>query len=139
MMVLPVQHLPGGNKYNGNKKPKKGKKGMMGMGGEVQVNLIVDPTMFGGGREARDSEEDVDEERWTNGSTTDRRVGDKSTRPPKRRNVFEGLAMEERWKAARKYLKWSAAFDSISFLFWAIEFILILIGKRCPSGTFDGW
>lgn len=138
-MILPVQHLPGGNQYKGNKKSKKGKKSTM-PGGDVQVNLIVDPTMFGGGRGAQDSgERDYDEERWTSGSTTDRPSGDRVGRPPKRRSVFEGLAMEERWKTARKYHKWCAAFDSVSFLLWGVEFVLILIGKRCPSGAFEGW
>jgi len=138
MMVLPVQHLPGGNKHKGNKKGKKGKRGM-GMGGDVQVNLIVDPAMFGGGRGARDAEEEEgDEERWASGSASDKTAGGRS-RPPKRMSVFAGLAMEERWKTARKYLKWSMAFDCISFLLWGIEFVLILIGKRCPSGSFEGW
>lgn len=137
-MILPVQHLPGGKKHKGNKKGQKGKKGM-GMGGDVQVNLIVDPAMFGGGRGARDAdEEEGDEERWATGSASDRTAGGKP-RPQKRRSVFAGLALEERWKTARKYLKWSTAFDCVSFLLWGIEFVLILIGKRCPSGSFEGW
>ena len=41
MMVLPVQGLPGPGG-----KGKKGKKGKKDEGG-VQVNLIVDPAMFG--------------------------------------------------------------------------------------------
>jgi len=133
-MILPVQHLPGGNKQKGNKAGKKGKKAT-GMGGDVQVNLIVDPAMFGGGRGA---EEEGDETRWATGSVSDRTAVGRP-RPPKRRSVFEGLAMEERWKTARKYLKWSTAFDSVFFLLWGIEFILILIGKRCPPGSFEGW
>jgi hypothetical protein len=135
LAVLPVQHLPGGSKHNGGK--KKGKKGKKGMGGDIQVNLIVDPTMFGGGRGL--DEEGEDEERWTNGSSSDRRTGDGESRPPKRRSVFVGLAMEERWKTARKHLKWSMAFDMFAFLLWGIEFFLILTGKRCPPGAFEGW
>lgn len=137
LAVLPVQHFPGGSKHKGGKKKgKKGKKGMTGMGGDVQVNLIVDPTMFGGGR---GFDEDDDEERWTNGSNSDRRIAGGGTRPPKRRSVFVGLAMEERWKTARKLLKWQMAFDMFAFLLWGIEFFLILVGKRCPSGAFEGW
>ena len=49
-MVLPVQGLPGGKPH------KKGKKGKGAQQGGVQVNLIVDPSMFG-----RDAERGRDE------------------------------------------------------------------------------
>ena len=56
-MVLPVQSLPGG------KPKKKGKKGKGPPQGSVQVNLIVDPTMFGRDAErGRDDDEDEDDE-----------------------------------------------------------------------------
>jgi len=134
-MVLPVQHLPGGSKHKGDK--TKGKKGKGGMGGDVQVNLIVDPTMFGGGRGS--DEEGDEEESWVHRSNSGRRTGGRSSRAPKRMGVFAGLAMEERWKTARKLLRWSMAFDICCFLLWGIEFFLIVLGKRCPPGQFAGW
>ena len=125
MMVLPVQGLPGAD--NGKKGKKKRKRKGEGPSG-VSVNLIVDPTMFNGfGR--RDEEKDDDEE-----------VEPASGRGRgRRRGIFEGLAMEEQWKEARKNLKRLLFFDIAVFLLWAAEFIMILIGKRCPTGKFEGW
>lgn len=133
MIVLPVNTLPGG----GKKKKKKGKKGSQG-GDGVQVNLIVDPTMFGHG--PRQEEEDEDgpgnDEHSSSVSFAGRPTG---ARRPRRRNVFEGLAMEEQWRQARKELKWLAFADCLFLALWGIEFVWILIGERCPPGEFDGW
>lgn len=119
-MVLPVQGLPGSKA----KKGKKGKKGKKEKGGEgVQVNLIVDPTMFGGRR--GNGNEESDEEGEAMGG--------------RRRGLFEGLAMEEGWKFARKRVKTRFFFDMVLFFLWGAEFIAILLGKRCPVGQFDGW
>jgi hypothetical protein len=134
MMVLPVQHLPGGAKAG--KKGKKGKKGAPGMGGDVQVNLIVDPNMFGG-RNREDDDDDEDDEddaerSWAGSAPTKRK------RKPKRRSVFAGLAMEAQWKTARAALKRIMAFDVVASLIWAAGFVFILTGKRCPSNEFNG-
>jgi hypothetical protein len=138
LMVLPVQQLPGGSKYKGGKKKKgKGKKGVK-YGGDVQVNLVVDPTMFGSNAGGRGSEDEGDEESLGYGSNN-KKTGGRGSRPPKRISVFEGLALEARWKAARKVLKWTMAFDLCCLLLWGIEFFLILLGKRCPAGQFAGW
>lgn len=140
-MVLPVQGLPGG------KKGKKSKKG--GPPGEgVQVNLIVDPAMFGG--RDRDDEEDSDEDEY--GSESDmpgsytsitgsggKRKGRHRGRKAKRRGLFEGLALEAQWKRARKLLKWSMFIDILSILLWGAEFVYIMMGKRCIPGAFNGW
>ncbi|KAI0647329.1 hypothetical protein C8Q79DRAFT_958914 [Trametes meyenii] len=134
MMVLPVQGLPGGKKH---KKGKKG-KGMQGEG--VQVNLIVDPSMFGRdperGREAEDDEDDASE------TLPGSYAGPSSAGPrrsPRRRGIFAGLAMEEQWLRARKMLKWGTTVDVLAMLLWGMEFVVVLLGKRCPVGAFEGW
>ncbi|KAI0672951.1 hypothetical protein C8Q78DRAFT_1068412 [Trametes maxima] len=135
MMVLPVQGLPGGKKH------KKGKKGR-GMQGEgVQVNLIVDPSMFGRdperGRETEDDEEDDASEALPGSYAGSSSAGPR--RSPRRRGIFAGLAMEEQWLRARKMLKWGTTVDVLAMLLWGMEFVIILLGKRCPVGAFEGW
>lgn len=140
MMVLPVPGLSGpkGPKGKGGKKGKKGKGGNMGEG--VQVNLIVDPRAFG---RPEEDDEDTDEDEDVNGESIpgafDPGSSRRKRRRAKRRSVFAGLAMEEAWKDARAWAKKLTVFDSISFVLWGAEFVYILIGKRCPSGTFGGW
>lgn len=126
MMVLPIQGLPGSAPKKGKKKGK-GKKDKHGNSGEgVQVNLIVDPSAFGlGGRREEDGTEE-------DGSVGQRPKG-------KRKGLFEGLAMEQQWKLARKHLKKIMFFDIAMFFLWGAEFIVILMGKRCPVGAFAGW
>ncbi|KAF5373886.1 hypothetical protein D9758_000691 [Tetrapyrgos nigripes] len=148
MMVLPVQGLPGGKKDK--KKAGKGKKGKGGMmpGGDVQVNLIVDPSIFGGRREEEEEEEDEergDEWEWERGSSSmpggfgsNSGNNRKKKRRAKRRSIFVGLAMEEEWKKARKWAKQITAVDSFGTVIWGAVFVFILIGKRCPAGGFDG-
>jgi len=137
MMVLPIQSLPGGDK-----KGKKGKKKKGGGAGEgVQVNLIVDPTMFGGGHREEDGEwegegDDRDTELGPPGSFA---PSDRQRRRPRRRGIFAGLAMEAQWKRARKQLKIGMTFDVIACILWGIVFVVILMGKRCPVGGYGGW
>ncbi|EJD05869.1 uncharacterized protein FOMMEDRAFT_139193 [Fomitiporia mediterranea MF3/22] len=127
MMVLPVQQLPGapGKK----KKKKKGKKkGEDNDAGSVSVNLIVDPTMFGNFGRRDEEKEDNDE------------TGEASEGPGgRRRGLFEGLAMEQQWIEARKNLKRLLFFDIALTFIWGAELIVILLGKRCPVGQFEGW
>ncbi|OSD08583.1 hypothetical protein PYCCODRAFT_1448777 [Trametes coccinea BRFM310] len=137
MMVLPVQGMPDGE-------PKKGKKGKGGPPGQgVQVNLIVDPTMFGRDAErgrdddVEDDEDDASEAlpgSFAGSSSTGRRK-----RFPRRRGIFAGLAMEAQWQKARKVLKWNTTVDVFGMLLWGMEFVVILLGKRCPVGGFEGW
>ncbi|KAJ3891592.1 hypothetical protein GG344DRAFT_47039 [Lentinula edodes] len=129
MMVLPVQSLPGGK----NHKKAKGKKGRKGQGantGDVQVNLIVDPNMFGGQRDDDDEEEEGDEE-------DENGLGGGGG--AKRRSVFVGLAMEEEWKKARSFAKKIMAFDIFGVVLWGTVFVVIMMGKRCPIGRYEGW
>lgn len=135
-MVLPVQNFPGGKKKGGKKNKKGGQPG-----GDVQVNLIVDPGMFGQNR--REEEEEDDEGSEFGGvpgsyTTSSARRG-KRKGPPKRRSVFDGLALEAQWKEARKWLKWGMAVDVLAMVLWGAEFVLILLGKRCPPGQLEGW
>ncbi|KAJ3736098.1 hypothetical protein DFJ43DRAFT_1053399 [Lentinula guzmanii] len=155
MMVLPVQGLPGGKDYKkakGQKGKKAGKGGNMG-GGDVQVNLIVDPHMFGGRRDEEDEEDEEDEGDhdgtwdwegssvpggWSN-SSNGGAARKKKRKRAKRRSVFAGLAMEEEWKKARTFAKKIMAFDILGVVLWGTVFVVIVIGKRCPIGGYDGW
>ncbi|KAF8643896.1 hypothetical protein AX16_008912 [Volvariella volvacea WC 439] len=166
MMVLPIQGLPGMGKKKGKYKPggKKWKKnGGMGPGvpGDVQVNLIVDPNAFGrqGVEESSSSEDSSDEEfgsdwDWdstmpggsgagagsSSGGGTHKKEKKKGRKkPPKRRSIFAGLAMEEDWKRARAWAKKMMLVDIVMLVLWGAVFVFIMIGERCPSGGFNGW
>jgi hypothetical protein len=140
MMVLPVQQGTGGNKrktWNGGKKGKKG-----GPGGDVQVNLIVDPGMLQGQQEDRHTDGYDDEYSSVPGTYSPYGHSPSLTphhRSRPRRSIFTGLAMEEQWRSARTILRKIMFFDIVCVLLWGTEFVLILMGKRCPSGEFDGW
>jgi hypothetical protein len=140
MMVLPVAGLPGGKKAKKPKGGKKGKKGQPGMPGDVQVNLIVDPNAFGrpGGDDDEDTTEDEDGEGSVPGAF-DPAAARRKRKRAKRRSVFAGLAMEEDWKRARSWAKKVTAVDVLGIILWGAVFVFILIGKRCPSGDFQGW
>ncbi|KAI0005986.1 hypothetical protein BJV74DRAFT_880316 [Russula compacta] len=127
LTVLPVQGLQGDNK-----KKTKGKKGKQEQG-NVQVNLIVDPTMFGSALR-QDDEESANPDGYSSSLSQAR-----TSRRPKRRSIFEGLAIEEQWRAARKELKWMLFLDTVCFSLWSVEFIWILTRERCPPGGFNGW
>ncbi|KAJ7219423.1 hypothetical protein GGX14DRAFT_592100 [Mycena pura] len=141
MMVLPVSG-PGNKKNKANgKNGKNGKKGKNEGAGDVQVNLIVDPHAFGGSRDD-DDDDDSDENDDEAGSVPgsfDPAAARRKRRRAKRRSVFAGLAMEEDWKRERSWLKKITAVDVVGIILWGGIFIFIIIGKRCPSGSFDGW
>ncbi|KAI0748527.1 hypothetical protein C8Q80DRAFT_1172289 [Daedaleopsis nitida] len=131
--------------FPGGKPKKKGKKNKGEQQGSVQVNLIVDPTMFGrdaehGRNEDEDDDEGDDGSSAIPGSYTGSGSGQgQRRRPPKRRSIFAGLAMEEQWKKARKVLKWGVTVDAFAMLLWGLVFVLILMGQRCPVGGYLGW
>lgn len=134
MMVMPVQGVPGGNPK------KKGKKGAKEGGGDVQVNLIVDPGLFNGELDDDGDDETSESEYTVPGSYSGRSNRTRrQRRAAKRRSIFAGLALEAQWRHARKMLKWGMAVDIIMVFVWGAEFVYILIGKRCPSGSFNGW
>lgn len=146
MMVLPVPNT--GKKKNKGKKPKKGGRGGAGNGdsGDVQVNLIVDPHLFSGGR---DDDDDSDDEEGSVGQSGlpggYYGVGGNSGRGKgrgkraKRRGIIAGLAMEKEWKLARAWAKKIALVDALGLVIWGAVFIFVLLGKKCPSGGFEGW
>ena len=135
MMVLPIQGLPGAQPK------KKGKKGKGSEPGNVQVNLIVDPTMFGRDPERGQDEEEDEEDDSTviPGSYSGSSGAGQRRRRPKRRGIFAGLALEAQWKRARKLLKWQVTVDAIGMVAWGAVFVLVLLGKRCPVGGYLGW
>lgn len=140
MMVLPVQSGKGGGQ---GKKGKGRNKAKGGPGGDVQVNLIIDPGMLQGlhGDRYAEEYEEYDEHLSAPGSYSPyTHLSPVPIRRPRpRRGIFEGLAMEERWRAARSMLKKVLVFDIAAVILWGTEFVLILMGKRCPSGGFEGW
>ncbi|KAG8926140.1 hypothetical protein FRC01_009294, partial [Tulasnella sp. 417] len=156
MMVLPiVQGLGGKGKKKGGdmqigmggppgKKGKKGKKGKGGPGpGQgVQVNLIVDPTMFGGNGSGRGSrrkrgEEDDDDDEYQ--ALDEERSTATRSNGPRRRGIYQGLQLEQDWKAARKRLKWQIFVDILLTVIWTAAAFYVLWGARCPPGGFEGW
>ncbi|KAF8203028.1 hypothetical protein BJ912DRAFT_1037562 [Pholiota molesta] len=113
---------------------------------DVQVNLIVDPTAFQppDASESESDEENEDEEampgsygQYDNLQQKERRK--RRNRQRRRRGIFEGLAMEEQWRTARSWAKTVAMVDVAGLVFWGAAFVFIMIGKRCPSGGFNGW
>lgn len=144
MMVLPVG-VPGTGKKG--KKPKKGKKGNGGAGGgDVQVNLIMDPGIFGRDpdHDERHSDPDDEADDYDNytipGSYSHPSSHSKTRRKAKpRRSIFAGLAQENAWREARKWLKRMAWVDVGGMVVWGALFVLVLVGKRCPPGEFEGW
>jgi hypothetical protein len=143
MMVLPVG-VPGTGKKG--KKPKKGKKGNGAAGGgDVQVNLIMDPGIFGRNADHQHSDpDDDDEDDYDNytipGSYSHPPSHSRPRRKAKpRRSIFAGLAQENAWREARKVLKRMTWVDVGGMVVWGALFVFILIGKRCPAGEFDGW
>lgn len=154
MMVLPVNHG-----QTGKKKKKKGGKGEPDPG-NVQVNLIVDPNMFGTGTgrsqrmPGRYDDDDYDEDSEDDSTVPSSRRRDRRRRrrdrdewdsgddrpvPPPRRSIFAGLAMERAWRRERAELKKRVALDIVLTILWTGCFVMILLGQRCPPGTLDGW
>ncbi|KAG6844917.1 hypothetical protein H0H87_002401 [Tephrocybe sp. NHM501043] len=134
IMVLPVNGLADRKKG----KNKKGNQQRAANGGDVQINLVVDPEAFG--RREESSEEEEDDRGWNEsipGHYNHRKK--KRARRPRRKSVFAGLAMEENWKRARSWAKRLTFVDVALLILWGAAFIFIMIGKRCPSGGFEGW
>jgi len=142
-MVLPVG-VPGMGKKG--KKPKKGKKGKGSVGGgDVQVNLIMDPGLLGGRDSYQDhnngdGHSDPDDDDHDNYTIPGSYSHSRPRRKPKpRRSIFAGLAQESAWREARTFLKRMAWVDAGGMVLWGALFVAILIGKRCPAGGFEGW
>jgi hypothetical protein len=131
IMVMPVAQAL--SAQQGKDKGNKGKKGGKAQNGTVQVNLIVDPTMFGTQR-GDDYGDEADEQDSQDGQSSTARPP-----PPARRSRFTAIAEEQQWKRARGFTKRLLAIDVVCAILWGAEFVLILFGKRCPAGGFQGW
>jgi hypothetical protein len=131
MMVLPVQAIPSGK--DGPKK-KDRKKGANREQGNVHVNLIVDPHMF-----MKEENDESEDEEWNESIPATYDGGPRQNKRARRRSVFAGLALEEDWKRARGFAKKLSLLDVAGLTLWSAAFLLILNGKRCPSGAFEGW
>ena len=146
MMVLPVPGSGGGGgKKKGGGGGKRGKKGGKGKGGggggDVQVNLIVDPHAFNFGHD-HDEDDNAgpsDDDGGMPGSFSLPKPRSKGRGRQRRRGILAGLAMEESWRHARGWAKKLAIVDVAGVVLWGAAFVLILLGKRCPSGAFSGW
>ncbi|TFK42285.1 hypothetical protein BDQ12DRAFT_675945 [Crucibulum laeve] len=130
MMVLPVQ--------SGGGKGKKGKKNGKGGAGEVQVNLIVDPTAFSPPQDSSSSESDSSSGDDLPGSFP-RHQSRKKRKRRKTRNIHALLALEASWRLARSWARKLAFLDALGVVIWGAVFVFVLMGKRCPSGGFEGW
>lgn len=118
-------------------KKKKGKSKGYGKGKhaaqDVQVNLIVDPTMFGGAVDEDSGDDDDGDE-----------VGDvqqqKTTRKrrAKRRNHVLAMKQEEAWRAARKRLKWNTVVDAVGMVVWGAVFVWVISKGKCTSKSVSG-
>jgi len=112
-MVLPIsRHRPGGKK---NKKHNKGDD-------SVQVNLIVDPSMFSPKQENNLTPGIPWSEQQTN-----------------QNGVFTSFERERARLSARKGLWWALGLDVLGAMVWATAFILAMIGPKCPAGGYSGW
>lgn len=138
-MVIPIL---GGGGPGGKGGPgmfgKKNKKGMMQQG--TTVNLIVDPALLG--KRGGDSDTDTDD-----GDGDDETLPDEERRRRRRKakrrqklGMLSNLRLQARWRVARTSLKWDCAWDVVLCLLWGAAAVLALgVGKKCPSGSAEGW
>lgn len=123
MMMLPIH---GFGNQSGKQGKKRGKFAKDKSGNDsVQINLIVDPSLFGNAEKAHGDDRENNETR----------SGNKGNR----KGIFEGLALEKQWLYARSSLKLVLLCDISAMILWTAVFVLILMGQRCPSGQFIGW
>ncbi|KAJ1034318.1 hypothetical protein NDA18_001180 [Ustilago nuda] len=131
-MVIPV--MSGGGGPGG--KPSKGmfgKKKAMGTQGTT-VNLIVDPALLGGGKRSSDSDSDES----LRGD--DRRRRRRKKKRAAKLGMLGNMKLQARWRVARTSLKWHSAWDCVLCLMWgAASLMALVVGKKCPSGTAEGW
>lgn len=132
-MVIPVMAGGGAGAKGRGMFGKKGKKTVHH---GTTVNLIVDPSMLGKRVDDTDSETDEDE-------TLDEEQRRRKRRRAKKRQkmgMLDNIRNQARWQAARKSLKWDCAWDVVLCLLWGAAAVMALgVGKKCPSGTAEGW
>ncbi|KAJ1601057.1 hypothetical protein NDA14_006562 [Ustilago hordei] len=137
-MVIPV--MSGGGGPGG--KPSKGmfgKKKAMGTQGTT-VNLIVDPALLGGGKRSSDPDLSSDSDSDESLRGDDRRRRRRKKKRAAKLGMLGNMKLQARWRVARTSLKWHSAWDCVLCLMWGAASLMALgVGKKCPSGTAEGW
>lgn len=136
-MVIPI--MAGGGA--GGKPPKGmfGKKKNIPTQGTT-VNLIVDPSLLSGGKRSSNSysSSDTDTDSDSTLPGEDRRRRRKKKRS--KLGMLGNMKLEARWRVARTSLKWDCAWDIVLCLMWGAAAVMALgVGKKCPSGSAEGW
>ncbi|SPO21768.1 uncharacterized protein UTRI_01256_B [Ustilago trichophora] len=135
-MVIPIMTGGGaGAKGGPGMFGKKNKKAMMQQG--TTVNLIVDPSLLGK-RTADDSDSDTDDDETLPGE--ERRRKKRKGKKRQKLGMLGNMKLQARWRVARSSLKWDCAWDVVLCLLWGAAAVLTLgVGKKCPSGSAEGW
>ncbi|SPC60959.1 uncharacterized protein UHOD_01681 [Ustilago sp. UG-2017b] len=137
-MIIPVMSGGGGP---GGKPPKGmfGKKKAIGTQGTT-VNLIVDPALLGGGKRSSDSDLSSDSDSDESLRGDDRRRRRRKKKRAAKLGMLGNMKLQARWRVARTSLKWHCAWDCVLCLMWGAASLMALgVGKKCPSGTAEGW
>ncbi|KAG8696006.1 hypothetical protein FRC08_007419 [Ceratobasidium sp. 394] len=116
-MVLPISHHRAGGRGRKGRKQRKGQD-------SVQVNLIVNPSMFSSGQRESKLAPGVP---WT-----EQQAANSS-------GVFTSFERERARLSARKGLWWALGLDVLGAVVWGVAFVLAMIGPRCPAGGYSGW
>ncbi|CDW97573.1 hypothetical protein [Sporisorium scitamineum] len=131
-MVVPIMAAGGGG---------GGKPGMFGKKNKVQpgpcVNLIVDPSLLGKRTDDSDSESDEDDEALPH---EERRRKKRRGKKRRKLGMLATMKLQARWRLARTSLKWDCGWDVLLCLLWGAAAVMALgVGKKCPSGSAEGW
>ncbi|KAG9102013.1 hypothetical protein FRC06_002407 [Ceratobasidium sp. 370] len=116
-MVLPISHHRAGGRGRKGKKHRKGED-------SVQVNLIVNPSIFSSGKRENNLAPGVP---WSEQQATDSS------------GVFTSFERERARLSARKGLWWALGLDVLGAVVWAVAFVLAMIAPKCPVGGYNGW
>ena len=135
-MVIPIMAGGGaGKKPSRGMFGKKGKNGLMQQG--TTVNLIVDPSLLGK-YAADDTDSETDDDETLPGEERRRKKRKGKKRP--KMSMLDNIKMQAQWRIARKSLKWDCAWDVVLCLLWGAAAVMALgVGKKCPSGSAEGW
>ena len=114
-----------------------GKKKQMQQG--PCVNLIVDPALLGKGVDDSDTDtgDDDDDEALP---SEERRRKKRKSKKRRQLGMLANMKRQARWRVARSSLRWDCGWDVVLCLLWGAAAVMALIvGKKCPSGTAEGW
>ncbi|SJX61189.1 uncharacterized protein SRS1_12411 [Sporisorium reilianum f. sp. reilianum] len=132
-MVVPIMAAAGGGGA-GSKPGLFGKKNNMQPG--ACVNLIVDPSLIG--KRADDSDSETDSE--DDSDKAERRRKKRKHKKRRKLGMLATMKLQARWRVARTSLKWDCGWDVVLCLLWGTAAVMALgVGKKCPSGTAEGW